>query len=99
MKITGVILSSVILSGCIAPSTIQNSDGHSFDRLTCVDSSQDRMTFVKDYKLVFFARNFSQNVQVWLQPKSGKTMVTKTHHVYGKTCYVFNGFPTEMLDR
>ena len=98
MKTACVILSSIVLSGCIAPSAIQDSGTHSFERLTCVDSSEDRMTFVKDYKLVFFARNFSQNVQV-LQPKSGKTMVTKTHHRYGKICYIFNGFPTEMLDR
>ena len=100
VKTIGVILFPFILSGCIARSTIEDSsEGHSFERLTCVDSREDKMTFVKDYKLVFFARNFSQNVQVWLQPKSGKTMVTKTHHRYGKTCYIFNGFPTEMLDR
>lgn len=89
-----------ILTGCVSNSTIENTGkDHSFERLTCVDSSRDMMNIQKEYKLVFFARNFTENVQVWLQPKTGKTVMTKVHHNMGKTCYVFNGFPTEMYDR
>lgn len=54
-----------ILTGCISPSAIENTgDNHSYERLTCVDSSRDMMTITNNYKLVFFARNFGENVQV-----------------------------------
>lgn len=48
------------------------------------------------YRLVFFAKNFTSNVQVWLNPNTGKTMVLKSKAMSDKVCYVFTGLPSSL---
>jgi uncharacterized protein YcfL len=94
MKTICVFLSSILIAGCASKSALVME--HDTEQLTCVDVKATQIKLNSNYKLLFFARNFSSNVQVWMNPSTGKTLVTKTKDLSRKTCYVFDGFPTAM---